>query len=53
MLYLWYINSLSNRNKIRTYATFKEYFQVVYSINALFIILTYSAIGNKDNGITI
>ena len=31
MLCLWYIDSLHNRNKIHTYATFEEYFQIVYS----------------------
>ena len=29
------IDSSCNRNKIHTYATFKEYFQIVYSTNAM------------------
>ena len=29
MLYLWYIDSSCDRNKIHNYATFKEYFHVV------------------------
>ena len=45
MLYLWYIDSSYNRNKIHTYATFKEYFQIVYSTNVmLYHTYIYSAI---------
>ena len=33
MLYLWYIDGSSNRSKIHTYATFKDYFHIVYSTN--------------------
>ena len=35
ILHLWYIDSLCNRNKIHTYATFKDYFQIVHSTNAM------------------
>ena len=35
MLYIWYIDSSCNRNKIYTYATFKEYFQIVCLTNAM------------------
>ena len=39
--------------KIHNNVTFKEYFQIVYLTNAMLIILTYTAIGNRDNVITI
>ena len=54
MLHLWYIDSSYNRNKIHTYATFKEYFQIVYSTNVmLYHTYIYSAICIRDNVITI
>ena len=35
MLYLWYIDGSCNQSKIYTYATFKDYFHIVYSTNAM------------------
>ena len=49
MLYLWYIDSSSNRNNLHTYATVKEYFQIMLCC----ITLLYSAIVNRDDDITL
>ena len=46
-----YIDSSSNRNKIHTYATDKEYFYIAYSTDDM--LLKYSSIDNRDNIISL